>query len=358
MSNPASPSRPARLKPFGEVITDERRCPECDYDLRGLRLGGKCPECGEPISIAAAIGSQLRLRDHFAPLFFVDCLGFFVFGIAGAMLPLGLIGARFLPNLTPAQLLAQNLLLSLVWLLGVVMLLRAHQRATPHGSGVFAEFVPYTRLSAVVSQALLPALAILMHYYTTTATPALGWFAGLLSIVIAAGWVPVALLLSGYAEHYGDSPLAGRFRSIAWTLAVFGVGTLLVIFLGWLNTGFSTLVRMFGWLVVAVWAFSFIAMCFSTLQVANTVRWAYVNTKAAQARDDRLRAKAKQAAESERPPALPTDAMPDPALLAKLEAAPTHTNPSPNDSHAPHLNPGDRVIAKSADSPYRLETED
>jgi len=38
------------------VITDDRRCVACGYALRGLRPGGRCPECGRPILLTRSYG--------------------------------------------------------------------------------------------------------------------------------------------------------------------------------------------------------------------------------------------------------------------------------------------------------------
>ena len=33
-----------------ELIEEDRPCESCGYNLRGLPLSGRCPECGETIS--------------------------------------------------------------------------------------------------------------------------------------------------------------------------------------------------------------------------------------------------------------------------------------------------------------------
>jgi len=34
----------------GETVEQDLLCPACSYNLRGLRVGGRCPECGAPIA--------------------------------------------------------------------------------------------------------------------------------------------------------------------------------------------------------------------------------------------------------------------------------------------------------------------
>ena len=54
-----------------EVISEDLACPKCGYDLKTLRVGGKCPECGRtilPVSELRFLGTQRRRTD---PLFWV-----------------------------------------------------------------------------------------------------------------------------------------------------------------------------------------------------------------------------------------------------------------------------------------------
>jgi len=34
---------------YGEIIQDDRICPGCSYNLKGMRTGERCPECASPI---------------------------------------------------------------------------------------------------------------------------------------------------------------------------------------------------------------------------------------------------------------------------------------------------------------------
>jgi hypothetical protein len=44
----AAPISPTFTAP-GPVLTDDRACVQCSYNLRGLPLNGNCPECGTPV---------------------------------------------------------------------------------------------------------------------------------------------------------------------------------------------------------------------------------------------------------------------------------------------------------------------
>lgn len=63
-------------------VESHLHCPGCDYDLFGLRLGGKCPECGTPIRPSTSTSRSIndvpiadlkRLRDAIFYLF--PCVG-------------------------------------------------------------------------------------------------------------------------------------------------------------------------------------------------------------------------------------------------------------------------------------------
>lgn len=351
-----NPSSPARFRPVGQLIDDERRCPECDYDLRGLRIGGRCPECGTPIGFDAALAREATIIDHLRPLAAVDCLTFFLFGVSGLLFVAGLLLVGPLGLGTPVDALRLNLVLAGFWVLGVIMLVRAHARHTKGVRGLFPEWIPFTRRGALYSQLLVPALAAAHYFWVTGAFPGAGTVAAVLFVLIAAGWTPTAILLADYASFFGDSHLADHYRTCAWNLGVFGLGTALVLWLGWLSTGFSWMIRAFGWMIVAVWIFSFAAVCVSTLQLANSIRWAYVNSIALRARDRRLRERAERDAGKALPPP-PTERAPDPALLARIESpreAPAEA-PAPAVPHAQPRTLSERVIEPTKESPYRLE---
>ncbi len=44
------------------ILTDDRLCVHCGYNLRGLPLDGKCPECGEAVR-RSLLGDLLKYAD-------------------------------------------------------------------------------------------------------------------------------------------------------------------------------------------------------------------------------------------------------------------------------------------------------
>jgi len=51
-------------EPAGTEITEERRCPTCSYNLKTLKIGGRCPECGSPIRSGRTIVFGEHRREH------------------------------------------------------------------------------------------------------------------------------------------------------------------------------------------------------------------------------------------------------------------------------------------------------
>ena len=96
----------------GELIDDDKLCDQCGQNVRGLRYGGACPECGTPIILRTdrdlpfhemplPLIKQFRVNSWIATLAVSGFLGMLVFGRGlsgqfGLLLPQILV--RHLPN--------------------------------------------------------------------------------------------------------------------------------------------------------------------------------------------------------------------------------------------------------------------
>jgi hypothetical protein len=43
----------------GERLLGERRCADCNLFCRALGLGGRCPECDQPLLLAELLGQEV-----------------------------------------------------------------------------------------------------------------------------------------------------------------------------------------------------------------------------------------------------------------------------------------------------------
>lgn len=352
---PAKPGSSRRARP-GKAIDFDLKCHVCKYNVRGLNLGGPCPECGTPIELPEVVHDAVKLGDHFRPLFALDCMGMFLFGLSGLMF-LGMALSGTLVG--PSSSLTMTVTLGVIWLGGV---LQALQKQSMWSSDADEGEFPWMLLSqwaSLVSQAGVPLIPFAMYWSSSASggggSTTWGAIAIFLFVVAAAGWVPLGLVLSELADRYDDSKLADEFRSCALCLGVFGVGTVLVLWLGWLGTGFSNLARVFGWFIVALWVFAYAWTCVGSIRIANSMRWAVINRRAAMYRDDRLRAKAREEEQRAVVPDPVTDhepVGPAPVALSEEPGGPLLERPD-------YVKPSstEHRIDRASDTPYALEDD-
>jgi hypothetical protein len=109
------PDREARVT-VDSVIMEPRPCRHCGYDLKGLRVGGKCPECGEPIRARKKSFGPREGTMSDAPPAYVKRVGL-GFTLMSVGIILSLVGVP-LGCFVPYGLLGAILLGSLFWIAG------------------------------------------------------------------------------------------------------------------------------------------------------------------------------------------------------------------------------------------------
>ena len=83
--------RPEVPETIGPIITDDHQCRMCDYNVRTLRVGARCPECGERI-LPPKQASQLReSRQSFRFELWIGIV--FTVGLIGSVVFFGSSGA-------------------------------------------------------------------------------------------------------------------------------------------------------------------------------------------------------------------------------------------------------------------------
>jgi len=339
-------------------------CRGCGYDLKGLRKGDRCPECGKAIEPArrpmskhdnlaeAPRGYLTRLR--------VSCLLMSVSAIGVICL--------FLVDLVLAQGAAQIVARSIG--LGVMI-------AWP--AGVWGVTAP--RRSAVVSeettrreqrvvrwitrwsQMCLPVVTLFLLAQAVGAlgsTPqwALNVLEGVITgLVVAAliGTITLAVVLANLAQWANDEDLSERFWFSVWALAA---GALFLVFQPLVRAAFAFLnISLLGAFLMVLAGLGFIAgmivYAVGLVQLSRQAKWAISSAKRLderRARDAERLAAARDAS----PP--PPEGVEEPM---ELKAAPAAWNSATAESDAPRPAPTrstePRLDASGEADPYELE---
>lgn len=196
----------------GMVIGEDRPCPKCGYNVRGLAVGKPCPECGRPIFFGFQAQSDHHLADE--PMWFILTqsaslwLLFASAMAAGAMLGswpvLGGLGA-------PARVIV-----AAGWIGAVTLLCLRRPNSRQENARVEQE-PTWLRLTAVASQSLwLIAAGLAMTPLPAGVTHLPVWIAAAAGV----GLLPTMTLLARVADYVGDHDRGERLNNIVLFVAV------------------------------------------------------------------------------------------------------------------------------------------
>lgn len=285
------------VKPY--FIDHDRPCIRCGYNLVGLMSDGVCPECGRKIKIRKqdiqryadnlvnAPMAWLALFATGSVLLFLGSLGLFISLAVGAWLagrsnPVGAIFATIVAGL---------------WFAGVWLVTRPRPIMKATTIDPRKEWRSM-RWSSRVTQLFWGVAALLLIGYAASGRAAFAWGAIPSFAIAAGGMLPLCALLSNLAHWGSDSGLAGHFRACAWSLGFAGLLlTLHVvnIFTGAVLMG-GSLAALIALLLVFCAGIPFLYMMFCCFLLQGMSRWALLNHATADAKTERLRQKAAQAA--------------------------------------------------------------
>jgi len=205
------------------VIEDDRECPGCGYNLRGLPLqtGGRCPECGM-ITVASSRAPQIDDPLSLAPTRVILA---FIRGCWAASILVGLaIGlnlARRFPDVDADFLRAALLGVSLLWCGAVIWLTPAFDlpQAASRGfsrRGRMRRAARWLQLGWPLASGLR-----LIQALVTLATPVSNMVGMLATLAVAAGLVGVvilSILLERLAEWARDDRAEHLFNWAVWAI--------------------------------------------------------------------------------------------------------------------------------------------
>tara|TARA_R110000782_G_scaffold13976_2_gene40901 strand:- start:3384 stop:4637 length:1254 start_codon:yes stop_codon:yes gene_type:complete len=208
------------------VITETRLCRKCEYDLKGLSVGGTCPECGEPIRAARKFNARDGQMTDAPPRFVRAVILGFALMSAGILATVGgLAMALFGLSIGPLLLLAG----AGAWPAGVWILSRPRpERFAEQENPVLdsEKFRLGVRVAAGLwaGSVLLIALGVLLEAGGMTgaakATIVLGAIAGLGGLV---GLVPISIFVAELEFWMSDDSGGWQLRGAAWCMMIFGV---------------------------------------------------------------------------------------------------------------------------------------
>lgn len=285
----------------GAVIVDDRACGKCGYNLKGLRTGGKCPECGTSIRKHTPRGESLVE----APREYLEGLRLAANVLGGCVFVLAIIvpGLVYLTNASgPGGIATIAGILFIVacgwvWSVWVVTAPRRLRRATPinlNKEWAGSRWAARGMLACAPATLLLTATAAMMSGKGAGAP-----LANLILVLIGVGALgtffglaPLAFHMARLASWANDEALSMRMRVAAFSLSVAGPVSIACFILAGSARPLSFGIATVGVLLMGMFVTGLGLFILGMFQMASMTRWALANHKELVARDQRLRDRA------------------------------------------------------------------
>jgi len=281
------------------TIEHDRPCAVCSYNLRGLDIGGRCPECGTPIRTPA--GSLDRLGD--APLSYLSVLaiGYLMMGFAALFLIIAAIFSVF--SAVDGSEAVLGFGSGLLWVAGCGVTALPRRRALPErlqGQERHNDWL-WLRVAMLATQSFVPLAFAVGFFFGPT------WTHYLLTPALL-GLVPLGLYQGHLAKWADDDGLHHRW--VGCGIASAGLFAILFVLdhLSLLATvtlgGDSALAIVFGiarfilgFIAAPLMALAIVALAVQPFFAANMVHWARRNAMNENAREERRRERWRRRAE-------------------------------------------------------------
>lgn len=272
-------------------IEHDKPCHRCGYNLVGLAVGGRCPECGQPIR---SLGSLARFSDHLtdAPIAYLKMLamGMGVLAVGGVGVTICLVGLWATTGSTTWAAEAYAIALAAmawVWWGGLYVVTQPRVLSERTIRDVVLDSQRF-RKTVRVLQLALPVGAVMIVAAIKMNTLMMSGAAGVAMVVAVVGMVPVAVYLSAIAEWAGHDHLVDMLRGSAWVLAL--CGTILLGTVGVSLASGSTpwIVGILGLLSALAVFCSLVVLLWCLLRMAVMCSWAINNALEAMERDRRI----------------------------------------------------------------------
>lgn len=291
----------SELKP---VIMESRACRNCKYELRGLRIGANCPECGEPIRSRPKTFNAREGTITDADPEYVRGLASGFWLMAGGILVaigsvvLGVVVSWFGGPANAVSIIG-GVTGAVCWCVGAFVISRPRP-------AVFAERddpvldSPKFRLMVRISGSIWIASVLLNGVYqvleASGASALLQGFVLVMLIIVGlvsfVSLVPLCIFVSDMSFWMSDDSGGWRLRGAAWAMAIFGTLALMLTAFSALGAPWANLFLVWCWIVVFV---AQVVFAFSVLGCARmatySLRYQMETEGRAERISERIRAK-------------------------------------------------------------------
>lgn len=273
-----------------ELITTDRLCDQCRYNLKGLPSNGKCPECGRPIRGRRSKRFVDSMVD--APAFYLKTLtlGIVVMAVFSIVSAFAFSAVKGGLSLIAVGVAGAG---SLGWWLGVYI------TTAPR---VFSETMTrdelldsnWLRMTNRGMQAAWMVSAVAWLLAIRGTGPA-AQFAELgargAELIGLFGLAPLAVQLSSLANWAGDTGLSERFKISAWLMGFCGIFAAVGALVAGFGSPLRGLITLRAGIAGFGWSIGQLILLYSLAQLAYLAMWAIRNQSTAAAADRRLRLK-------------------------------------------------------------------
>lgn len=202
-----------------EPLTSDAPCRKCGYNLRGLNLDGRCPECGTPVGLSL-YGDLLRYSDPNWVRTLYRGVRTIIWGIVVAFLGaiLMIVLGVAMPSLLAVAPLA-SVIAGLMWVVGAWML------TEPDPSGIGEDKYGTSRqiIRFAIAVGLVNTILSWVQQLTTlppSARITLGVIGGLAGLIGVVGQFAQLNYLSKLALRIPDQPLSDRAKFLMWAIGI------------------------------------------------------------------------------------------------------------------------------------------
>lgn len=267
----------------------DRECSQCGYNLRGLPSESRCPECGTISKKLFQNQATGKMSDEASTRFVRMLRTGFMLASVGAI---GIIGMLLFS--------AEGLLIftSLFWISGIWMVTSPRQG---RGTIIHDDILDNDRYRLIIRSANLiwpiyglSMLAVSSMMGGPTAPTMLIKLPLFLILFVtgAVSWIsliPTCIYLAELSYWASNERLAQRLRGTAWTMAFFGILTVLLTAIRAINIGPSSaaaFLSVFTILILVICVFVFLI---AVLQLSSVMNWVIKHQHMSAGSSDRVR---------------------------------------------------------------------